>query len=254
MKNLSTKKIEKYSRQILMKEVGIDGQKKICRSSICIIGCGGLGTSAAQYLTMTGVENITLIDYDLVELSNINRQTLFFEEDIGLPKIEVLKKKLQKINPESNIKVKNVKLTKNNIRKIIGKIPFILDCTDNFKTRYLINEFCFHEKKILISAALQNFDIQVSAFAAWKKKKFPCYHCLFPQKIITNPNNCDTLGVIAYSAGIGGLLQATITVNILISNSTQFFSQLILFDCLNTTFKKIKTFKNQSCKVCKSLN
>ena len=243
MKNLSTKKIEKYSRQIIMKEVGINGQKKICRSSICIIGCGGLGTSAAQYLTMTGVENITLIDYDVVELSNINRQTLFFEEDIGLPKIEVLKKKLQKINPESNIKIINVKLTKNNIEKIIGKIQFILDCTDNFKTRYLINKFCFDQRKILVSAALQNFDIQVSAFAAWKKKSFPCYNCLFPQKKITALNNCDTMGVIAYSAGIGGLLQATISINILISKSTKFFSQLILFDCLNTNFKKIKILK-----------
>ena len=143
MRKLTDKQTEKYSRQIIMEKIGMSGQKKIFNSSICIIGCGGLGSSAAQYLSMTGVGNIMLIDHDLINLSNLNRQTLFFEKDIGKYKVDTLKKSLQEINPEGNIKTSKRKINKKNIDEYLSTHKIILDCTDNFQSRYVINEYCF---------------------------------------------------------------------------------------------------------------
>ena len=169
MPKLTDKQTEKYSRQIIIEKIGISGQKKILKSSICIVGCGGLGSSAAQYLSMAGVGNIMLIDNDLINLSNLNRQTLFFEKDIGKYKVDTLKKNLQEINPEAKIKISKRKISKKNIDNYLSAYKIILDCTDNFQSRYIINEYCFKKKKILVSAALQNFDLQASVFSSWKK-------------------------------------------------------------------------------------
>ena len=169
MPKLTNKQTEKYSRQIIIEKIGINGQKKILNSSICIVGCGGLGSSAAQYLSMTGVGNIMLIDNDLINLSNLNRQTLFFEKDIGRYKVDTLKKNLQEINPEARIKVGKKNINKKNIDNYLSPYKIILDCTDNFQSRYMINEYCFKKKKVLVSAALQNFDLQASVFTPWKR-------------------------------------------------------------------------------------
>ena len=147
MIKLSDKEIEKYSRQILIEKIGIKGQEKIKNSSILLIGCGGLGTSAAQYLTMAGVGKIKIIDSDKVELSNLNRQTLLFEEDIGNKKTVSILKNLKKINPHATLEIVNAKIQKNNIKKLLQNHNIILDCTDNFKSRYLINKFCINNKK-----------------------------------------------------------------------------------------------------------
>ena len=147
MTELTDKQTEKYSRQIIIEKIGISGQKKILKSSICIVGCGGLGSSAAQYLSMAGVGNIMLIDNDLINLSNLNRQTLFFEKDIGKFKVDTLRKNLQEINPEARIKISKVKISKKNIDNYLSEYKIILDCTDNFQSRYIINEYCFKKKK-----------------------------------------------------------------------------------------------------------
>ena len=147
MPKLTDKQTEKYSRQIIIEKIGISGQKKILNSSICIVGCGGLGSSAAQYLSMTGIGNIMLIDDDFINLSNLNRQTLFFEKDIGKYKVEILKKNLKEINPEAKIKVSKKKINKKNIHSYLSAYKIILDCTDNFQSRYIINEYCFKKKK-----------------------------------------------------------------------------------------------------------
>ena len=251
MSKLTDKQTEKYSRQIIIKKIGISGQKKILNSSICIVGCGGLGSSAAQYLLMTGIGNIMLIDNDLINLSNLNRQTLFFEKDIGKPKVDTLKRNLQEISPEAKIKAIKKKINKKNIDNYLSQYKIILDCTDNFQSRYLINEYCLKKKKILVSAALQNFDLQASVFASWKKGQYPCYNCIFPKTHNTINQSCDEQGIAAPVAGFGGVLQAMLTIKLIISSSQKIFQELILFDTFERNFQKIKIKRNAECKICK---
>ena len=250
MPKLTDKQTEKYSRQIIIEKIGMSGQKKIFNSSICIVGCGGLGTSAAQYLSMTGVGNIMLIDDDLVNLSNLNRQTLFFEKDIGKYKVDTLKGKLQEINPEAKIKISKKKISKKNIDDYLSPYKIILDCTDNFQSRYVINEYCFKKKKILVSAALQNFDLQASVFASWKKGQYPCYNCIFSKASNLVSQSCDEQGIAAPVAGFGGVLQAMLTIKLIISSSKKIFQELILFDTFERNFQKIRIKRSSKCKVC----
>ena len=251
MSKLTDKQTEKYSRQIIIKKIGISGQKKILNSSICIVGCGGLGSSAAQYLLMTGIGNIMLIDNDLINLSNLNGQTLFFEKDIGKSKVDTLKRNLQEISPEAKIKAIKKKINKKNIDNYLSQYKIILDCTDNFQSRYLINEYCFKKKKILVSAALQNFDLQASVFSSWKKGQYPCYNCIFPKSHNTINQSCDEQGIAAPVAGFGGVLQAILTIKLIISPSPKIFQELILFDTFERNFQKIKIKRNAECKICK---
>ena len=250
MTELTDKQTEKYSRQIIIEKIGISGQKKILKSSICIVGCGGLGSSAAQYLSMAGIGNIMLIDNDLINLSNLNRQTLFFEKDIGKFKVDILRKNLQEINPEARIKISKRKISKINIDNYLSAYKIILDCTDNFQSRYIINEYCFKKKKILVSAALQNFDLQASVFSSWKRGPYPCYNCIFPKTRNNVGQSCDELGIVSPVAGFGGVLQAMLAIKLIISSSQKIFQELILFDTFEGNFQKIRTKKNPRCKIC----
>lgn len=241
--------LEKYSRQIIMGQIGIDGQKKISNSSIAIVGCGGLGTSAAQYLSMSGVGNITLIDHDSVALSNLNRQTLFTEKDIGKSKCMVLSRRIKSINESIELCHYQKKITNLNINQYLGKPSIILDCTDNFESRFIINKFCHSEKKILISAALQNFDIQAFIFSSWSDNTNPCYKCIFPNLKNDANLSCDDMGIVASVAGLGGLIQANLALNHILKLRNN-FKEFILFDCLNFDIKKIVVSKNKNCQEC----
>ncbi len=252
MVNLDQKSLEKYSRQIIMDKIGLEGQKKIMKTSVCIIGCGGLGTTAAQYLAMTGITKMLLIDFDKIEMSNLNIQLSFFEKDIGMNKAEILKENIKKINPESEVEIFKKKITSKNINKLVSKFKFIVDCSDNFKTRFLVNEYCFKNKKILVSAALQNFDIQISSFKAWANKTNPCYECVFPRFTESNILNCDQMGIVSAVAGFGGVMQAISVINIILGCNNNIFKELIIFDSFTRDLKKIKLKKNLNCKVCKN--
>ena len=251
MNKFNNKTLERYSRQIIMEKVGIEGQEKIMNTSISIIGCGGLGTTAAQYLTMSGIGEILLVDDDSVCLSNLNRQTLFSEKDLGGNKAEVLKKSLKKINPKSKLISQASRINKRNISKFLEKYSIILDCSDNFETRYLVNQYAFQKKKILVSCALQNFDIQVYTFSSWNNEYNPCYECIFPKDISRNTRSCDELGIIAPVAGMGGIFQANAVINIILNKNKQIFREIILYDCFERIFKKIQISKNSKCKICK---
>ncbi len=254
MVKLSENFLEKYSRQIIIEKIGLAGQKKISNSSILVVGCGGLGTSVSQYLAMSGIGKITLIDDDSVSLSNLNRQTLFMESDIGKKKSLILSERLRKINPTAKIEPLDLRIEDKNIIKIFKNFKMIIDCSDNFKTRYLINKVCFRKKKILISAALQNFDVQAFAISAWEKSDHPCYECIFPENLDSEENSCDQMGILAPVAGLGGIIQAILTINIILKNNTEIFKELMLFDCFNRKFKIIKTKKNPKCRVCSTKN
>ena len=238
--NLKTKELERYSRQIIIKDIGISGQKKIKNSKVLIVGLGGLGCPVAEYLSRTGVGTIGLIDHDKIDLSNIHRQSMFTTKDIGKFKVDTLKKNLQEINPEAKINIGKKKINKQNIDSHLSPYKIILDCTDNFKSRYLINEYCFKKKKILVSAALQNLDLQASVFSSWKKGQYPCYNCIFPKAHNTINQSCDEQGIAAPVAGFGGVLQAILTIKLLISPSQKIFQELILFDTFERNFQKIK--------------
>jgi adenylyltransferase/sulfurtransferase len=244
------KNLEKYSRQLIIEQIGLEGQKKIFNTSICIVGCGGLGTSVSQYLAMAGIGKFHFIDADKIELSNLNRQVMFIESDIGKNKAEVLKTYIQKINPQAKIIVSKKNVSENNIKNLLDSFKFIIDCSDNFKTRFLVNEFCFKEKKILISAALQNFDVQISAFKAWSGKNNPCYECVFPKSNDLNNVNCDQMGIVSPVAGFGGVMQSLLIIDIILDSDANIFKELLIFDCLKRNFRKIKIKKDSSCKIC----
>ena len=242
--------LEKYSRQIIMAQVGVEGQKKIKNSSICIIGCGGLGTSAAQYLSMSGIGKLVLIDHDSIVLSNLNRQTLFTEQDIGESKCKVLSKKIMNINKLITVNYHQKKIDETNIDQYLENCSIVLDCTDNFESRIIINKFCHNTKKILVSAALQNFDIQAFIFSSWSNKKNPCYKCIFPN-LTTNENlSCDEMGIIASVAGLGGIIQANLAINHILKLNNN-FKELILLDTIKLDIKRIKIEKNKNCEVCR---
>lgn len=249
MSKLSNKQIEKYSRQIIIDSFGISGQKKIIGTKVLIIGCGGLGTSAAQYLSMAGVKYLGLVDDDIISLSNLNRQTLFTENDIGKKKVEILEKRIKDINPDSSIHKLKTKLKRTNIEQIFYDYEYILDCSDNFKTRFLINEFCYKMKKILVTASLQNFDLQAAILKSWEGTN-PCYECFFPSKNKYSQDSCDQMGIVATVAGIGGALQGQLLINNVLKKNKD-FSQIILLSCGEIRMRKIVFNKNQNCKICK---
>jgi len=163
IRSFSEKNIERFSRQILIDEIGPKGQLNIMNSSIIVIGCGGLGTAAISYLSMLGIGRISIVDNDIVSLSNLNRQSLFSEGDIGEKKVKVAKKRIISINSEIDVQISTRRVRKENIKELIKNYEIVLDCTDNFKSRYIINDECFKQRKILISAALHSFEVQLFA-------------------------------------------------------------------------------------------
>tara|TARA_B100000989_G_scaffold287979_1_gene258199 strand:- start:462 stop:1247 length:786 start_codon:yes stop_codon:yes gene_type:complete len=249
---LNENQIERFSRQILINEIGSKGQIKLINTPIIVIGCGGLGTTVATYLSMLGINNLGLADHDTVSLSNLNRQTLFNEKDIDNSKVKVIKKKLHLINSDINLKIYDKEITTKNINNIIKNYKIVLDCTDNFKSRYLINDACFKNKKILISAALHGFEIQLFCFKAWINTKNPCYRCIFPQNDLTeNIGNCNSFGIISSVAGLGGLFQSLCVVKAILKKDQLMYNEFLLYDCLNLKQRKISYQKDPNCSLCK---
>ena len=170
--------IEKFSRQIILKNIGILGQKKIIKSKVLIIGMGGLGCPAAEFLTRAGVGYLGIVDDDKIELSNLHRQSLYEYSDLKKTKVTAAKKKLIKINPQTKIECYKTKLDKNNVKKIIKKYDYVIDGSDNFKTKFLINDFCIKNKKFLVTVAISKFDGHVFSFD-FKNNHNPCLRCFF---------------------------------------------------------------------------
>tara|TARA_A100001388_G_scaffold274072_1_gene257066 strand:+ start:352 stop:1119 length:768 start_codon:yes stop_codon:yes gene_type:complete len=252
VKTLNDHELEKFSRQIILEKIGETGQLKIINSSILIVGCGGLGTSAATYLSMSGILNFGLVDFDKVTLSNLNRQLMYTENDIGKKKINVLGKKLKEINSKIQIEFFDTKFNKKNSQEILKNYKIVLDCTDNFPTRYEINRTCYLNKKILISSALYNYEVQLFAFKAWSNKNLPCYNCIFPQNKKDIPyGNCNDQGIISSVAGIGGLLQANMVLNIVTNARDDKFKEFVIFNCESNKSTNIKVKKDKRCKICR---
>ena len=235
---------KRFKKQIILKKIGIFGQKKIKDSRVLIIGIGGLGCPLVTYLASSGVTNIGIVDYDKVELSNLNRQTLFDSSDIGKFKVTQAKIKIRKIFNKIKVKVFRTKISKKNIEKIFKNYEIICDGTDNFKTRYLINDKCKKYKKILISAAISKFDGQLFKFNF--KKTGPCFRCFMPEKP-DQDNNCGSEGIFSPLAGILGTMQANEVLKTILKLKDDLNNNILIFNSLITNIRKVKIKINPSC-------
>ena len=241
------KQIDRYSRQIILKKIGAVGQKKLLKSNVLIVGAGGLGSPIAIYLTALGIGKIGIIDKDSVEMSNLSRQIIFSTNDLKKNKSSVAINKLRKINPDIKLHSFNKRLTKKNINQIAKNFDLIVDGSDNFRTRFLINDYCLKNRKILVSGAISKFDGQVYTFN-FSKKKSPCLRCFIP-KMPSNPDvdNCEYEGVLGSLAGIVGTIQANEVVKEILEIGDTLCGYILIIDALKLTFRKVKLNKRSDC-------
>ena len=245
---LSRDQLEKYSRQIILKDIGILGQKKILNSKVLIIGMGGLGCSVAEFLTRSGVGFLGVVDHDLVSLSNIHRQTLYDEKDLGKPKVKAAKKKLNNINSKTKIDIYNLKLNKKKFTKIVKNYDYIVDGTDNFETKFLINDISLKYKKFLVTGAISKFDGHIFTFD-FNNKKNPCLRCFYQEETISdNILNCEHEGILGTIAGIIGTMQANEILKKILNVGQNLNGFILIIDFLNLNFRKVKFNKRKKCK------
>jgi molybdopterin-synthase adenylyltransferase len=247
---LNKNQIERFSRQIILKNIGTLGQKKIIQSRVLIIGMGGLGCPVAEFLTRAGVGSLGIVDYDNVDLSNIHRQSLYDIGDLKKPKVKVAKKKLNKINPKTKIFCHKVKLDKTNFSKIIKNYDYVVDGSDNFKTKFLINDFCIKSKKYLVTGAISKFDGHIFTFD-FKNKKTPCLRCFFQEDEISDDKlNCEYEGILGTVAGIIGTIQANEILKKILDIGKNLNGFILILDLLNLNFRKVRLKKHNLC-LCK---
>jgi len=245
---LSKNQLEKYSRQIILKNIGALGQKKILNSRVLIIGMGGLGCPVAEFLTRSGVGFIGIVDHDLVSLSNIHRQTLYDEKDLGKSKVKVAKKKLTNINSETKIDIYNFKLDKKKFIKIVKNYDYVVDGTDNFETKFLINDISLKYKKFLVTGAISKFDGHIFTFD-FNNKKYPCLRCFYQEETISDDIlNCEYEGILGTIAGIIGTMQANEILKKILNVGKNLNGFILIIDFLNLNFKKVKFIKRKKCK------
>ena len=240
---LNKNQIEKFSRQIILKNVGVLGQKKIIKSKILIIGMGGLGCPVAEFLTRAGVGYLGIVDSDNVDLSNIHRQSLYDINDLKKAKVNAAKKKLNKINPETKINCYKIRLDKKNFIKILKKYDFVIDGSDNFKTKFLVNDFCKKSKKFLVTGAINKFDGHIFTFN-FENKKTPCIRSFFQEEELSDDLlNCEYQGVLGTVAGIIGTFQANEILKKILNIGKSLNGNILILDLLNLNFRKVKLKK-----------
>ncbi len=250
-KTLKKNSLIRYSRQIILKSVGIIGQKNILNSKVLIVGVGGLGCPVVDLLARAGVGVIGTIDYDKVSLSNIHRQTLYTTKDVGKYKVEILKKKLNLINKEIKVNIYNQKANEKNLIKIINKYDVIVDGSDNFKTKFLLNKFSIKFKKKLIVGAISKFDGHVFTFD-FGSKKTPCLKCFYQSEPSDEILNCESEGILGSTANIIGSIQANEVLKAILSIGKNLQSNILILDLLNLNFRKVLFRKRKGC-ICKKV-
>jgi molybdopterin/thiamine biosynthesis adenylyltransferase len=244
---LNKKIIERFSRQIVLKDIGIIGQKKILSSKVLIVGAGGLGSPVAEFLSRAGVGSIGVVDDDKVSLSNLHRQSLYNTSDIGKFKVKIAKDKIKKINPNTKVTIYKIRLNNNNFKKIINDYDYIVDGSDNFTTKFLLNDYCLKFKKVLVTGAISKFDGHVFTFN-FKNKKAPCLKCFFQEsKISDDLLNCESEGILGTVAGIVGTIQANEVLKKILNIGTGLDGYIFILDLLHLRFRKVKLNKRKNC-------
>jgi len=245
---LNKNQIERFSRQIVLKNIGTLGQKKILNSKVLIIGMGGLGCPVAEFLTRSGVGMLGIVDHDLVSLSNIHRQSLYDVKDLNKSKVRIAKKKLKNINSKTKVNIFNLKLDKKNFEKIITNYDYIVDGTDNFESKFLINDLSLKYKKFLVTGAISKFDGHIFTFN-FNNKKDPCLRCFYQEETISNDVlNCEYEGILGTVAGIAGTMQANEILKKILNIGQNLSGFILILDLLNLNFRKVKLNKRKKCK------
>ena len=246
-KRLNKNLIERFSRQIILKNIGILGQKKILTSKVLVVGVGGLGSPAAEFLARSGIGKLGIIDYDKVSLSNLHRQSLYETSHVGKSKVLVIKKILNRINPNTKVQTYNLKLNNINFKKIIKKYDYIVDGSDNFKTKFLLNDYCLKYKKILVTGAISKFDGHIFTFN-FKNKKLPCLRCFYQE---AEPDddlfNCEAEGILGTVASMVGTMQANEILKKILNIGQSLNGYILILNLLDLNFRKAKIKKYKHC-------
>jgi adenylyltransferase/sulfurtransferase len=244
---LNKKIIERFSRQIVLKDIGTLGQKKILSSKVLIIGVGGLGSPVAEFLSRAGVGSIGVVDDDKVSLSNLHRQSLYNTSDIKKSKVKIAKNKIKKINPNTKVTIYKIRLNNSNFKKIINDYDYIVDGSDNFTTKFLLNDYCLKFKKVLVTGAISKFDGHIFTFN-FKNKKIPCLRCFFQESEISDDLlNCESEGILGTVAGIVGTIQANEILKKILNIGTGLDGYILILDLLHLKFRKVKLNKKKNC-------
>jgi adenylyltransferase/sulfurtransferase len=246
---LDNEQIRRYSRHLILPEVGLAGQKKICSTSVLCIGAGGLGSPIAMYLAAAGIGKIGIVDFDTVDFSNLQRQIIHGTSDVGRPKAESARETIKGINPTCEVVIHNVRLSSENAMEIIAQYDIVVDGTDNFPTRYLTNDACVLLKKPNVYGSIFRFEGQASVFAPHLGG--PCYRCLYPEP--PPPGmvpSCAEGGVLGVLPGIVGCIQATEILKLAIGKGTPLIGRLMLFNALDMKFRELKLRRDPKCPVC----
>lgn len=247
---LTSDEIQRYSRHLALSDVGIEGQKKLKHSSVLVVGLGGLGVPAAVQLVSAGIGNVGIVDSDTVEKSNLQRQFIFSERDIGSGKVEAAKEKLALINPAVEVSAHPVELNSRNAMQVISEYDLVLDATDRLPSRYLINDVCVLQGKPDVFASALGFDGQATVFNAHGG---PCYRCLYPEPPpVSSVKSCEQVGVLSVIPSVMGSIQANQAVGLLLGKGTPLIGRLLVFSGLDNSFSEIKFKKKSSCAICGS--
>jgi len=242
---------ERYARHLILDEVGEEGQAKLLQAKVLVVGAGGLGAPMLLYLAAAGVGTIGVIDDDTVDLSNLQRQVIHMTDQVGRPKVESAVALLARLNPEVKVIPYQQRITADNAADVIGAFDLVADGSDNFTTRFLLNDACYLAGKTLVSAALLRFDAQISVFKAHLGPPHPCYRCLFPER---PPDDliprCEQAGILGAIAGMVGSLQATEVLKEIMGIGESLSGHLLVYDGLDTMFRKIKTRRDPACALC----
>ncbi len=252
MIDFTEEQIERYSRHIILPEVGGEGQSKLLESKVFMIGAGGLGSPVAYYLAAAGVGTIGIADADVVDMSNLQRQIIHNNARIGMDKVESAKKTIKALNPDVNVITYTERVTADNVRDIIRNYDVIVDGCDNFPTRFLANDACFFEQKTLVSGAMFRFEGQVTTFKPHADKEAgPCYRCLYPEPPPAGlVPSCSEAGILGALAGAVGTIQAVEVIKELLGIGDSLSGHLMTFDALRMEWRKLRLRKDPACQLC----
>ncbi|MBI4356741.1 MAG: molybdopterin-synthase adenylyltransferase MoeB [Gammaproteobacteria bacterium] len=246
---LSEAEYERYTPHLLLPQIGVTGQEKLLRSKVLIVGMGGLGSPVSLYLAAAGIGTLGLMDYDTVAVSNLQRQVLYRLSDVGKRKAEVAKEKLAEVNPDIHIHTYCEWLTADNAKDVLSPYDFIVDATDNFNTRYLLNDACLLLNKMMIHGSVFQFEGQVSVFGG---RGQPCYRCVYPNS--HHPKaipNCTEGGVLGMLPGIIGMVQAVEVIKLILGLGESLCGRLLLYDGLTAKWQELQVSKNKTCPACR---
>ena len=247
--DLDDEQLLRYSRHILLPEIGIDGQERLLTSRALVVGAGGLGSPITLYLAASGVGRLALCDHDKVDLTNLQRQIVHDTATIGMAKVESAQRRLHAINPQVHIETVEARIGEAELNELVADADVVIDATDNFATRHAINRACVCHRRPLASGAAVRFDGQVSVFDL-RAADSPCYHCLFPEDGDLEEMRCAVMGVFAPLVGIIGSVQAAEALKLLMGIGRPLVGRLLLLDALSMQWRSVRLQKDPACRVC----